>query len=173
MKNTKTLSRKQRKLMRETYGKSERECSGHIRFLDSAVLACPCGTINCTFIPIIITCFFSRKPKQISGGSKHDKWELLRSMCHAQLCAYWEWLKNRWIWFIPLSCKFKKQIHNCGCFFSTIRLYLDCLYGKYVQRPVTEHLFSLEQMEMSVAVAGNRGITSKNIRKEKPLTSIS
>lgn len=54
-------------------------------------------------------------------------------------------------------------------FFSTIRLHLDCFYGKYVQRPVTEHLFSLEQMEMSVAVEENKGITSKNIRNEKLL----
>lgn len=58
-------------------------------------------------------------------------------------------------------------------FFSTIRLHLDCFYGKYVQRPVTEHLFSLEQMEMSVAVARNKGITSKNVGNEKLLTSIS
>lgn len=151
----------------ERYLERARESSGHIRFLDSAVLICPCGTINCTFIRIIITWFFfvfffTESQSHISGGSKYDKWELLRSICHAQLCAYWEWLKNRWIWFIPLSCKCIKQIHNCACSPPpTIQLHLDCFNGKYVQRPVTEHLFSLEQMEMSVAVARNKNITSK------------
>lgn len=62
--------------------------------------------------------FFSRSQSRSVGlGGKHDKWELLRSICHAQLCAYWEWLKNRWIWFIPLSCKCIKRIYKRGCFF--------------------------------------------------------
>lgn len=65
--------------------------------------------------------------------------------------------------------KTNSQLWILFFFFFTIRLHLDCFYGKYVQRPVTEHLFSLEQMEMSVAVAQNKGITSKNIGNERLL----
>lgn len=161
----KDLSRKQMKPVREIFGESKREqwtyqiprfSSTHLSMWDNKLHIHPYNNHLVSFF------LQKAKAKAISVGGAN----MINGNYFAQYAMHnYVLIENDWKTdgFDLFHCHANalNKFTTVHVFPPTIQLHLDCFNGKYVQRPVTEHLFSLEQMEMSVAVARNKNVTSK------------